>query len=897
MNIHARTPDLVAIDSRGLPVRQIAYWRDNGSEPEARITARQHDAAGRLVTQHDPRLFADASAPANLTTVYSLTGQVLSTVSVDAGWRASLWGEARQALHGWDGRRSQRRIEYDDQLRPLAVFEHAADGEPLCAERYGYAGSDSAFATRNQCGQLIRHDDPAGTQLFEQVGLSGGVMQQTRHFLRTLEEPDWPAEVSERDEWLEDGAGTTSRTVFNSLAEAVEQIDAKAHRQLFSQTLDGQLREVRLQLTKDTAAKTLVRAIQYNARNQTLEETAGNGVITELDYAADDGRLIRVQSRRGSDILQDLRYAYDPVGNVLSIEDAALPIRYFANQRIEPVNRYRYDSLYQLIEATGWESGQTSRFSLIDDPAAIANYTQTYCYDRSGNLLQLTHDGPQSQGHRLIAAAHSNRCLPVRNGQEPGEADLRNGFDANGNLLDLLDLQPGQTLNWDLRNQLREVQLVLRDDRSADSERYRYAADGMRVHKLRLMQTNARTLMAQTRYLPNLQIRTHSGTGEILQVINVQAGRSSVQVLHWESEPPKDIDNDQTRYNLNDHLGSCTLELDSAGQVISHERYHPFGTTAWFAGRGEIEASYKTLRYSGKERDATGLYYYGFRYYVAGWQRWLNPDPSGVIDGLNLFSMVKSNPLTYFDIDGRIREGINKELPTEEPPGSSPSPLSSTPFSAHSVFDDGTRFRFPETPPLSPEVPGASHPIEVLMEKLQLTDSSLENKPTSIADDIGGRPPIAGGGEGEIYESADGKHVYKKFRGADKQDSIPVYVKSEAESFNAYYGAGSATALIEDNQIYLKMIKLDGIPLGDIKKGSIPASGANALLNMFEEMEAKDLFHQDVQDHNFLWSEKDNKVYPVDMEAHPFEFAQYTMDVYDRKKIKVLTQFANNVKR
>jgi insecticidal toxin complex protein TccC len=112
------------------------------------------------------------------------------------------------------------------------------------------------------------------------------------------------------------------------------------------------------------------------------------------------------------------------------------------------------------------------------------------------------------------------------------------------------------------------------------------------------------------------------------------------------------MDNDQYRYHLNDNLGSCTLELDEDGEVISQERYHPYGTTAWFAGRGEVEASYRTVRYSGKERDATGLYYYGFRYYVAEWQRWLNPDPAGEIDGMNVFRFVQNSPVMNIDPNG-----------------------------------------------------------------------------------------------------------------------------------------------------------------------------------------------------------------------------------------------------
>ncbi|MHC8406693.1 RHS repeat domain-containing protein [Pseudomonas sp. TMB3-21] len=893
MNRDSNTPCLTVIDGRGLPVRQIAYWR-HSVEAEALITQQHHDACGWLVAKRDPRLMTDASARASLAIFYSLSGQVLSTLSVDAGWRASLLGEANQLVHGWDGRGSHRRIEYDDQARLLAVFDQAADSEQLCAERYGYGASDPVFALNNQCGQLIRHDDPAGTQLFTLFGMSGGVSEQTRHFLRALSSPDWPALVTERDALLETGAGAISRSVFNALGEAVVKTDARGNHQFFSHTRDGQLHEVRLQLDKDSAPKTLVRAIQYNAQGLTERETSGNGVVTTLHHAAEDSRLTRLQSQRGNDVLQDLRYTYDPVGNVLSIEDAALPTRYFANRRIEPISRYVYDSLYQLIEATGWETGgpnQGPRFSSFNDPAACAHYTQTYRYDRAGNLLELTHEGPQNHGHRLLAAAQSNRCLPVVNGVEPDENEFRKGFDDNGNLL---SLQPGQSLYWNLRNQFREVRPVERDPGADDSERYVYGADGMRLRKVRSTQSHARTLTAEVRYLPNLQIRTHSGTGEVLQVISVQAGRSSVQVLHWESEPPKDIVHDQQRYSLSDHLGSCTLELDGAGQMISHERYHPFGTTSWFAGRGEVEASYKTLRYSGKERDATGLYYYGFRYYVAWWQRWLNPDPIGSVDGLNVFSMVRNNPLTYFDSDGRVREEFNNHDPIAESSGSLSSLFLETQIPTTATNADSHPSIPPDTFRSAAEGTSKNQPIDGLMKKPQLTpaDSFI-----SITDDIGGRPPIAGGGEGAIYESSDGKFVYKKFISFDRKNSIPGSVAYEGEMFNQYYGDGSATALLEDNQVYLKMIKLDGIPLDDIEKGSIPAHSADALKKMFTKMEKKDLYHQDVKGKNFLYSEKDKIVYPVDMAAQPYEFAQYTIDIYERNKKELLTEFSRNVKR
>ncbi|MCG1039598.1 hypothetical protein KQH52_08435 [Mycetohabitans sp. B7] len=114
------------------------------------------------------------------------------------------------------------------------------------------------------------------------------------------------------------------------------------------------------------------------------------------------------------------------------------------------------------------------------------------------------------------------------------------------------------------------------------------------------------------------------------------------------------MDNDQARYTFDNHLGSSTLELDNAAQLLTYEEYYPYGGTALWSAKSELEAKYKTVRYSGKERDATGLYYYGFRYYAPWLGRWLNPDPAETVDGLNLFSMVRNNPIKLIDEDGLI---------------------------------------------------------------------------------------------------------------------------------------------------------------------------------------------------------------------------------------------------
>ncbi len=637
LQAHSATPTLTVSDPRGLIARSVHYYRAGpADDAEIRVDRTVHDAAGRTLEQWDPRVFECASAAANLINIYSLSKAILASNSVDAGMRLSLAGEAGQSAHEWDGRCSQRWMQYDKQLRLCELYEQAAGGGPVIAERLTYAANDQAFADHNQCGRLIRHEDSAGVLLFNDYGLNGAAIEQERRF------------TSQKT----DGFVTHSR--FSPSGELRAQTDARGNEKWFHQTLDGTLRAVDLRLEGTFEWLPMVRAVTYNAHGQVEKEVAGNGVITTLEYGPEDGRLKRLLSCLDTKAtLQNLRYTYDPVGNVLSIEDAALPIRYFANQRIEPISRYRYDTLYRLVEATGWEASAVKHgpsASQTVDPAMPCNYRQTYRYDAGNNLLELTHLGAQDPGHRLVAEAHSNRCLPVRDGVEPSEQDFLNSFDANGNLL---QLQPGQTLSWDVRNQLREVRPVERNGVDDDIEKYEYGADGMRVRKVRSLLTGSKTNLIETRYLPGLEIRTHSGTSEELHIIEVSIGRGSVRVLHWKAGKPKDIPNNQQRYSLTDHLGSSTLELDQDANVITQERYYPFGGTAWSSGEA-VQVSYKTVRYSGKEQDATGLYYYGFRYYAPLLLRWLNPDPAGNIDGVNHYRMLRSNPIAFVDPDGRM---------------------------------------------------------------------------------------------------------------------------------------------------------------------------------------------------------------------------------------------------
>jgi insecticidal toxin complex protein TccC len=634
-------------DPRGLPARTVDYYRViEGGPVEPRMNRTLHDPAGNAVKHWDPRLWLlqadDPLAPANLAQVFTLDASVIRSDSVDAGTQIELKGLAAQTVFSRDSRQTQREIEHDNLLRPVAIFEEGT-GEPRrCVERLTYGHPGSGDQSRNHFGQLIRHDHPAGSVLFNAFAISGPCTEDTRHFTLDPLTPHWPELEADRARLLEPGAGAISRWRYGALGDVLEQTDARDNRHTFALTVDGRLRERRLQL-RGEPEQILIGDIHYNAYGSIEQETAGNGVQTARTYRPEDGRLM---ARRDEDthggVLQHLSYGYDRIGNVLNIEDKALPIRYFANQRIDPVSRFVYDSLYQLIMASGWEAGSASQGPQSMgrvDPAAVSNYRQTYEYDLGGNLRNLIHVGPQSHGRKLQPASYSNRALPYDD-TPPDDTQIEAAYDRRGNLL---QLEPGRILNWNLRNQLQSVSPVKRASGLNDHEVYLYDGSSQRVRKIRSLLTNARTLVAEVRNLPGVEFRTDKGSGERLQVIVADNAR----VLRWESPPPWGADI-QFRYQHVDHLGSGSLETADDGAVISRETFHPYGTSAWQDG----ELSYKYIRYSGKERDATGLDSFGLRYYIPWLQRWLNPDPKGMIDGLNLYSMVANSPVTFFDSDG-----------------------------------------------------------------------------------------------------------------------------------------------------------------------------------------------------------------------------------------------------
>jgi insecticidal toxin complex protein TccC len=619
--VHSRTPALTVIDGRGLPIRQVAYLRTPADDsPIALVTSHEHDVAGRLVAQRDPRL-----PIANATTVYSLNGDTVYTDSVDSGWRLILPGLAGEPLQRWDERGHRWQSTFDEQLR-VVQLEVSGNGENQ-RDTFTYTPG-TADADFNLRGQLIRQTDPSGSLDISSYALTGQPLVEKRTF--------------------HDQAEFVSHQVFSPLGAVLEQIDGGGHRRASRYGLAGQLKKVELEV--ETKVTQVLQDAHYNANDQITSQLAGNGVLSQWTYDPADGRLrARISQKPGQAKLQDLAYFYDRVGNIIRIEDHAFEPTWFANQRVDGHREFIYDSLYRLIRATGYDDALPPDIPGLPqptDPKNRRNYTQTYTYDKGGNLIELCHQRDEGcRTRRMHIDSESNRAVRRETGDD--EPDFGNWFDLHGNQS---RLRHGPTLHWNNRDELEHIDLVIRKDSANDTENYRYS-QGVRVLKYRETVARGVSHIDKVRYLPGLEIRSKDN-GEELHIISV----GNARCLHWVSNPP--AANTQLRYTLEDHLGSCVMELNEEAVITSEEGYYQFGETAWMAPESEIE--YRFIRYSGKEMDASGLYYYGARYYAPWLQRWVSADPAGDVDGLNLYAFVSNNPVGYIDADGQ-----GKLLPTK----------------------------------------------------------------------------------------------------------------------------------------------------------------------------------------------------------------------------------------
>ncbi|MBZ0165496.1 MAG: RHS repeat-associated core domain-containing protein [Candidatus Omnitrophica bacterium] len=113
-----------------------------------------------------------------------------------------------------------------------------------------------------------------------------------------------------------------------------------------------------------------------------------------------------------------------------------------------------------------------------------------------------------------------------------------------------------------------------------------------------------------------------------------------------------------TYYYFTDGLGSVRQLANSSGTIVESYDYDPYGgTTIYDSSLTDITSSGSSIdnpyMFTGRRFDEeTGIYHYRRRTYDPSIGRFLQRDPLGYYDSMNLYEYVRSNPINYVDPDG-----------------------------------------------------------------------------------------------------------------------------------------------------------------------------------------------------------------------------------------------------
>ena len=672
---HFDTPTCAYFDSLGRPFLTVT---DNNAENKYE-TLRTLDVEGNETALRDARRITVR------TQKFDMTGRVVATTSPDAGDRQALADVAGKPVYVRDGMDRVVRTEYDVLRRPVATYvKCGADLETLAVKTvYGDDDVPTAAAS-NLRGRVYQVMDGAGLAVSETYDFKGNLTLATRQLaVDYTSDPDWSQSVALEEDGSGDPVVYVTETAYDALNRPTSTITPDDSESVPTYNDAGLLMAVDACLRGAAGETAFVSDIQYNARGQRTRIAYGNGAVTTYEYDPDTFRLTRLKTTRpdgsgGFDTLQDLAYAYDPVGNITRVTDAAQDDVYFQNTVVSVGGGYTYDALYRLTIATGREHpGQVpadTDYPYGDLPQdtdllALVGYTETYAYDPVGNLTEMAHVGGWSRTY--LYEGTSNRLT-----QAQTSAGTEGFFyDALGNMTSMGHLS---AMTWDYVGRLRSTV------KNGETVYYVYDASGSRVRKVAVnTQGGGSAIKHERAFLGGWEFYreyANGGTSTWIEreTLHVADGEKRIALVETRTTSDGAVVTDPTphqRYQLGNHLDTATVELDESAQVISYEEFYPFGTTSFHSDKnGSVaETSRKRYRYTGKERDdETGLYYFGARYYAPWLGRWTACDPAGFVDGTNRYAYTRNAPLKYRDPTGKACvPGQSDECaePEEVPPG------------------------------------------------------------------------------------------------------------------------------------------------------------------------------------------------------------------------------------